>query len=47
MNEIPELPEWIKDLIASADEDGFDRGYAAGREQMKNDLKGWLEGRHW
>lgn len=47
MTEAPELPEWVKAMIRDAHERGYEEGYAAGRRQMGNDVKNFIEGRHW
>lgn len=31
--ELPELPEWVQDLIAKAEERGYDKGYNDGRKE--------------
>jgi hypothetical protein len=47
MNEIPDLPEWIKTLIEEAREEGEMRGRDAGERHAKAEMIRFLEGRRW
>jgi hypothetical protein len=41
--ELPELPQWVKDLVEAAESRGYSEGYEAGQMQMWYLVSGVLE----
>lgn len=42
-NELPELPQWVQDLLEAAEERGYDKGYKEGGRYVYWDMKNQIE----
>lgn len=41
--ELPELPQWVKDLVDAAESRGYAEGYEAGQKQLWYTISGVVE----
>jgi hypothetical protein len=41
--ELPELPQWVTDLIEAAEERGYDKGWDEGRRKLHWDINSQME----